>query len=116
MVERERDRGVRYGALVDGADDLEYVSIGLVVDEPAERVPWMSRPAHLEALAKFIRLDKLPIVWHWRPAEWPVWNHQIPRAACFWTSDNGVDHVVIEALRSSSIDGIPFANPRTATL
>ncbi|TFH14431.1 MAG: hypothetical protein E4H05_09485 [Acidimicrobiales bacterium] len=46
-----------HGALVDGADDLEYVSIALVVDEPAKRVPWMSRRAHLEVLAKFIRLE-----------------------------------------------------------
>jgi hypothetical protein len=106
--------GYVYGALVDGDDELEYVLIALVVDEPAERVPWLSRPAHLEALAKFIRLDKVPIGWWWRPVEWPVWNHQIPRAACFWTRDNGRDERVIEALRAHSIDGIQLAEPADA--
>ena len=83
----------------------------LVVDEPADGVPWLSRPAHLEALAKFIRLDKLPIVWRWRPAEWPVWNHQIARAACFWTRDNGRDDHVIDALRARSLAGVQFTEP-----
>jgi len=106
--------GYVYGALLDGDDDLEYVSIALVVDEPAESVPWLSRPAHLEALAKFIRLDKLPIAWRWRPAEWPVWNHEIPRAARFWTRDNGRDEHVIGALGTRSIDGIQFAQPTDA--
>ncbi len=106
--------GYVYGALVDGDDELEYVSIALVVDEPGDDVPWLSRPAHLEALAKFIRLDKLPIVWRWRPAEWPVWNHQIPRAACFWTRDNGRDEHVIEALRARSIDDVRFTEPTDA--
>ncbi len=51
--------GYLYGALLDGDDDLEYVSI------------------------------KLPMSWRWRAAEWPVWNHQIPYSACFWSSDGG---------------------------
>jgi hypothetical protein len=106
--------GYVYGALVDDDDELEYVSIALVVDEPADGVPWLSRPAHLEALAKFIRLDKLPIVWRWRPAEWPVWNHQIRRAARFWTRDYGRDEHVIEALRARSIDSIQLAEPADA--
>ena len=106
--------GYVYGPLVDGDDELERVSIALVVDEPADGVPWLSQPAHLEALAKFIRLDKLPIVWRWRPAEWPVWNHQIGRAACFWTRDNGRDDHVIDALRSRSIAGIQFAESADA--
>ena len=107
--------GYVYGALVDGDDELEYVSIALVVDEPADDVPWLSRPAHLEALAKFIRLDKLPIVWRWRPAEWPVWNHQIPRAACFWTRDNGRDEHVIEALALDRSMTSSSPSPQTPT-
>ncbi len=103
--------GYLYGALLDGDDDLEYVSIALVVDEPAERVPWLSRPAHLEAMAKLMRLDKLPVVWRWRPTEWPVWNHQIQRAACFWSREGGLDQTVIDALTSRVTDGLRFAHP-----
>lgn len=103
--------GCVYGALLDGDDDLEYVSIALVVDEPAVRVPWMSRPAHLEAMAKLARFDKLPIVWQWRPAEWPVWNHQIPRAACFWSVGGGLDQTVIDALNARVADGLQISHP-----
>lgn len=103
--------GYLYGALLDGDDNLEYVSIALVVDEPAERVPWMSRPAHLEAMAKLMRLDKLPVVWRWRPAEWPVWNHQIHRAGCFWSREGGLDQTVIDALTSRVTDGLRLAHP-----
>lgn len=106
--------GYVYGALLDGDHDLEYVSIALVVDELAERVPWMSRPAHLEAMAKLLGLDKLPIVWQWRPAEWPVWNHQIDRAACFWSRDGGLDQTVIGALNARVTDGVQIAHPADA--
>ena len=53
-------------------------------------------------------------MWRWRPAEWPVWNHQIDRAACFWTREHGRDDDVIDALRSQSIEGIQFAEPADA--
>jgi hypothetical protein len=103
--------GYLYGALLEGDDDLEFISIALVVDEPAESVPWMSRPAHLEAMAKLLRLDKLPIAWRWRPAEWPVWNHQISSAACFWNADGGLDQTLIDALNARDTDGLQFAYP-----
>lgn len=93
-----------YGALLDGADDLEWVELAVVVDEPAAAVPWLSRPAHLEAMARLLRFNKLPLVWRWRPAEWPVWNHQITRAACFWTIDSGRDQSVFDALSAQAGD------------
>lgn len=100
-----------YGGLLDGADDLEYVELALVVDEPASRVPWLSRPAHLEALAKLLRFNKLPVTWRWRPAEWPVWNHRISRAAGFWTVDGGRDQTTFDALSARGEDGIHLTGP-----
>src|SRR5689334_9580056 len=65
-----------FGHLLDGNHpELERVELALVVDEPAADIPWMARPRHLEALADELRFTKLPLSWHWRPAEWPVWNH-----------------------------------------
>ena len=72
-----------FGAVLDRVSELEVVQLALVVDEPPEDVPWMSRPARLEALASLCRFDKLPMSWRWRPAEWPVWNHEINRAVRF---------------------------------
>src|SRR5262245_43566355 len=56
-----------YGDLLGGATELDRVELALVADERPEQVPWMSRPAHLEALAAFLRFDKLPLSWQWRP-------------------------------------------------
>src|SRR4029453_12274003 len=39
-----------HGALLDGATEFDWLDLAFVVDEPAESVPWMSRPAHLEGL------------------------------------------------------------------
>jgi len=103
-----------YGALLEGVDDLEYVEIAFVVDEPASRVPWMSRPAHLEAMAKLLRFDKLPLSWRWRPAEWPVWNHRITRAACFWTVDGGRDQTVLDGLSARATGGLQLTQPADA--
>lgn len=61
-----------FGALLDADVDLDRVEVALVVAEPPEVVPWMSRPAHLEALAAMLRFTKLPLTWRWRPSEWPV--------------------------------------------
>jgi hypothetical protein len=100
-----------YGPLLDGDDAFESISIALVVDEPAVRVPWRSRPVHLEALAKLVRLDKLPVSWRWRPAEWPIWNHAIPRAARCWTAADGRDQTVLDALQARSTTGLELSQP-----
>ena len=80
-----------FGAALDGAANLDRVDVALVVTEAPEVVPWMSRPADLEALAAGLRFTNLPVSWKWRPAEWPVWNHEIERAAWIWTAADGRD-------------------------
>ncbi|MEK7423979.1 MAG: hypothetical protein AAB131_09090 [Actinomycetota bacterium] len=103
-----------YGALLDGAHDLEWVELAFVVDEPAAVVPWLSRPAHLEAMARLLRFNKLALAWRWRPVEWPVWNHQITRAACFWTVDSGRDQSVFDALTARPTDPVHIIEPADA--
>lgn len=86
-----------YGDLLGGRTELDRVELALVADERPEQVPWMSRPAHLEALAVFLRFDKLPLSWQWRPAAWPVWNHKIDRALRFWARERHADRAALEA-------------------
>lgn len=100
-----------FGAVLDRVSELEVVQLALVVDEPPEDVPWMSRPARLEALASLCRFDKLPMSWRWRPAEWPVWNHEISRAVRFWSSGGGRDDVALSALADVSRSGAPVEEP-----
>jgi hypothetical protein len=100
-----------FGAVLDPVSELEVVQLALVVDEPPEDVPWMSRPARLEALASLCRFDKLPMSWRWRPAEWPVWNHEISRAVRFWSSAGGRDEAVLRALADAGVNGPTFEQP-----
>jgi hypothetical protein len=67
-----------WGEFLDASIDVERIQLVFAVDLPAAEVPWMSRPAQCEALASFLRLDKLPLSWCWRPAEWPVWITRSP--------------------------------------
>ncbi|MGD9999421.1 MAG: hypothetical protein AB7L17_16625 [Ilumatobacteraceae bacterium] len=71
----------------------------------------MSRPAHLEALVKLLRLDRLPMSWCWRPVEWPIWNHDVARAACVWTAPDGRDEAVLDALRRRDTSAVTLAQP-----
>lgn len=106
--------GYVFGALLDPAADVERVQLALVVDEPVEDVPWMSRPRHLEALASLLRFDKLPISWWWRPSAWPVWNHEITRAVSFWSATAGSDQGVFDALSAGHVDKLEFVEPTHA--
>ena len=83
----------------------------LVVDEPPEVVPWISRPAHLEALAATLRFTKLPLSWRWRPAQWPVWNHAIDRAVRVWSSAGGRDQRALDALAARHLDDVMVEEP-----
>jgi hypothetical protein len=103
-----------FGDLLEATGDVERVQIALVVDEPAESVPWMSHPARLEALASMLRFDRLPISWWWRPHEWPVWNHAIRRAVCFWSASAGSQPDVFDALAAARTDRLALVAPRDA--
>lgn len=76
-----------------------------------EVVPWMARPPHLEALADTLRFSKLPLSWQWRPAVWPVWNHTIVHAACFWNSDDGRAQHVLDGLATDRLDELVVEAP-----
>jgi hypothetical protein len=103
--------GYVFGSLLDPAGDIEWVQLALVVDESAEAVPWMSRPRHLEAFASMLRFDKLPLSWQWRPSAWPVWNHEITRAVCFWSATAGSDQGTFAALTAGRVDELDFVEP-----
>lgn len=100
-----------FGALLDPLSELEVVQLALVVDEPAEEVPWMGRPARLEALASLCLFDKLPVSWRWRRAALPVWNHEISRPVRFWSSEHGRDEAALRALASVPLAGVTMEEP-----
>jgi hypothetical protein len=100
-----------YGGLLEGEPELDRVELAFVVAEPAEAVPWMARPARLDALAAILRFTKLPLSWRWRPAEWPVWNHEIERALRVWNADGGRDQAALDALATRQLDHVTLDAP-----
>jgi hypothetical protein len=100
-----------FGGVLEPDMDLERIELALVVAESVETVPWMARPARLEALAEMLRLPKLPVSWWWRPVEWPVWNHTISRAVRFWSADGGRDQRALDGLASGRLENVAVEKP-----
>ena len=103
--------GFVFGALIEHTGDLERVELALMVDTRPEEVPWLARPARLEATAAQLRFDKLPLAWWWRSADGPVWNHHIRRAVRFWTANVGLDVAVVDSLAAGQTDQLPITEP-----
>jgi hypothetical protein len=51
------------------------------------------------------------MAWWWRPAAWPIWNHEISRAVCFWSATAGLDQEVLDALTDGRIDQLHVDEP-----
>jgi hypothetical protein len=99
-----------FGELLELPQDLEVVSLALVVDLPSEDVPWYARPTPAEHAISLLGFEKYPLRWFWRPAVWPVWNHAIDRAVRFW-SRTGTDTPVLDALAHREVEALPMIGP-----
>jgi hypothetical protein len=86
-----------FGPILDAPDDVAAVDVALVLDCPAEEVPWGTQPPWAVGIVEMLRLNKAPVRWRWRPAVWPVWNHQIQRPVRIWSVD-GPDEQALQAL------------------
>jgi hypothetical protein len=100
-----------FGDLLNGPDSLDAVSVAFVVDLPVEEVPWHGHPPAAEGLARLLRLDKVPVVRRWRPAAWPVWNHEIVRAVRFWSSSDGTEDDALALLKPMRFDRLSYVGP-----
>jgi hypothetical protein len=99
------------GDLLTLADTLEAAAVVLVLDLPAEEVPWLAMHPTGESIGYQLRLGKRPLLWCYRPRAWPVWNHQNRRLARFWSAEGGVDSSTIEALQSRRLDRLDVVEP-----
>ena len=64
------------GDLLGLADALEAGSVVLVLDVPAEELPWLALHPAGEWVGDQLRLAKRPMRWCYRPLAWPVWNYE----------------------------------------
>jgi hypothetical protein len=79
--------------------ELDEVAVAIVVDLPAQDVPWLAEPRGAAHWANATRLHQNPIRPLWRSAHAPVWNHRIVRPAPLWDAATGVAQETLAALR-----------------
>jgi hypothetical protein len=104
------------GDLLGPADPVDLGSIVLVLDLPADELPWLALHPTGEWIGAQLRLGKRPMRWCYRPLAWPVWNHEHRRLIRFWTAEAGLDTAVIDALRSQRLDHLTIVGPSTEQL
>lgn len=104
------------GELLGLAESVEAGTVALVLDLPADELPWLAVHPAAEWIGDQLRLGKRPIQWCYRPLAWPVWNHEHRGLVRFWTAADGLDADVIEALRSRRLDRVVVVAPSTAEL
>lgn len=103
-----------FGDVLTGPDTVEVICLALVVDLPVVEVPWLARPAQAEAAVSLLRFDKYPLRWWWRPAGWPVWNHEISRCVRLWSRDDGPDEVALARLAERRLSDLEYQEPANA--
>ncbi len=104
------------GELLTLADTLESGAVVLVLDAPADEMPWLAAHGSGEWVGERLRLGKRPILWCYRPRAWPAWNHDHRRVVRFWSATGGVDQDMLDALSSRRLDRLAVVAPTDAEL
>lgn len=104
------------GDLLGVSETLGAGSVVLVLDVPADELPWLALHPAGEWVGDQLRLGKRPIGWCYRPLAWSVWNHEHRRLARFWTAADGLDTEVVDALRSRRLDRLVVVEPSSQEL
>jgi hypothetical protein len=95
-----------FGTTPGPQQDVETVNAVVVVDLPADAMPWLASPKGAEHWANMTRMSRNPIVPFWRSAQAPVWNHYIVRPLLLWDATDGLREDAFTALRDGSAVGL----------
>lgn len=85
----------------DAAEDVQVdeVHVVLLLDIPADELPWIALHPAGEWVSEQLGLGKRPVLWSYRPHVWPAWNARHRRVARFWSDHDGPDTAFLDALR-----------------
>lgn len=104
------------GDLLTDAGSLDTGSVVMVLDVPADELPWLAIHPVGEWVGDQLRLGKRPFRWCYRPVLWPVWNHDHRRLVRFWSATGGLDADVIAAMRDRAMHRLTVVEPSPAAL
>ena len=90
------------GELLAPVEEIGSVSVVVMLDLPADELPWLAVHPVGEWVGEQLRLGKRPVDWCYRPMVWPAWTYRQPLVVRFWSAREGVDQVVIELLGSGT--------------
>jgi hypothetical protein len=90
------------GTLLEPADEIDHGRVILMIGLPPDELPWLAVHPTAEWVGEQLRLGKRPISWTYRPT---AWTYRSRRVARFWSAASGLDHAVIDALRSGAVAG-----------
>jgi len=107
-----------FGDVLDTQDDLDWLSIVLAVDLPAEDVAWYCPPAGAEHWSNATRMSKNPVAAMWRSTRAPLWNHHIRRPLLIWDESGTPEEstAILAALRHGTAEALRQPAPTPAEL
>ena len=88
------------GPLLDRAEEVDHGTVVLMIDLAPDELPWLAIHPTAEWVGEQLRLGKRPMLWSYRPAAWPAWTYRNPRVARFWSASSGLEHGLLDQLRS----------------
>jgi hypothetical protein len=99
------------GEILEPVDDLDAVTIALVVDLPVDDVAWLTEPSGAQHWAFAAKLQTAPVTVRWRSARAPVWNHVLRRPALIWDLDNGIAESTLDAIADGDTSEVRLEEP-----
>ncbi|SDI77895.1 hypothetical protein SAMN05192558_112100 [Actinokineospora alba] len=101
------------GEILEPVDELDAVTVALVVDLPVDDVAWLTEPSGSQHWANAAKLQTAPVTVRWRSARAPVWNHVLRRPALIWDLDNGIAESTLDAIGDGDTADVRVDEPST---
>jgi hypothetical protein len=98
------------GAILDGVERIDAYDVVLVLQAPAEEVPWLVLHPDAEWFADRLRLTKVEVARFVRSTEHCVHNHRLRELVRVWTPE-GADDALLDRLRRGELAPTDISRP-----
>lgn len=102
-----------FGTVLEARAEVDVVQMAFVLNLPPDDLTWRAQPPSCASVPRLLEIDKAPVQWYWRPAQWPVSNHVIDRPLRIW-SLVGPDTEALDALDRGDVEPHRLPAPTSA--